>query len=427
MSLPSSDSKAQVTPPAPGSAKSVDDIFNELSKDDSLDSLDLTEPIKEKKDEKATKADSERDEEGEEEGDKEGEEEDTEDIDEELEGLDDSKLELMTPVRRKDILKEYPDLFKKFPYLEKAYYREQQFTEILPTIEEAKEAAESHQILQRYSEDMIEKGNVSNVLKMIKEHNQETYAQVVDNYMEHLNKVDPAAFLHVQSTFIKNIIVGMVDEAKASKDDDLRTAALLLNRWAFGSSTFTPPKPMAKAEAKDNTVNEREEKFAQRQFDSAVSDVNVRINNAIKGAIDNNIDPTNTMTDYIKRNASKDALEKISRLIDKDTRFQSIVTRLWEKAAREDYSPETIGDIRKAFLSKAKSLLAPVIKSARNEALKGMGKKPLFEDRENSGQRRERTPERQTERRLSSDAQKAKLDATKGKTSYEALQALMGD
>ena len=37
----------------------------------------------------------------------------------------------MTPVRRKEILAKYPKLFKDFPYLEKAYYREQQFTEVL--------------------------------------------------------------------------------------------------------------------------------------------------------------------------------------------------------------------------------------------------------------------------------------------------------
>lgn len=432
MSQQSSDVK-----PAIPSAKGVDDIFNELSKDDDSETLDLTRPLKKSadSDEKPGKTEdeaiSDEDDKREDEEDDKEEDEEVEDIEEQLKGLDDTKLELTTPVRRKDILKKYPTLFKDFPYLEKAYYREQQFTEILPTIEDAKEAAESHKVLQRYSEDMIEKGNVSNVLKMIKDNNTETYAEVVDNYLEHLNKVDPSAFLHVQSTFIKNIIVGMVEEAKASKDDDLRTAALLLNRWAFGSSQFVPPAKMSKNESKgDNSIDQREKEFAQRQFDSAVSDINTRVNNAIKGAIDNNIDPTSIMTDYIKRNASKDALDKITRLIEKDTRFQAIVDKLWDKAAKDGLSTESVNEIRKAFLSKAKSLLAPVCKSARNEALRGMGKKPLSDDEEEKVQRRERVgnqDNRQPERRLSSDRQKAKLDSVKGKSTYEALQALMGD
>lgn len=428
MSIQSSDPKSTIP-----TAMGVEEIFNELNKDQ--DSLDLTEPIKDSKLDKddkgedkehtADKTDREATDKDDEEEDE--EDEDLEDIEEELKGIDDTKLELTTPVRRKEILKKYPELFKDFPYLEKAYYREQQFTEILPTIDEAKEAAESHRVLQRYSEDMVEKGNVSNVLKMIKDGNPETYAQVVDNYMEHLNKVDPAAFLHVQSTFIKNVIVGMVEEARASKDDDLRTAALLLNRWAFGSSTFIPPTKMAKGEQKDNGLEQREKEFAQKQFDSAVGDINTRVNNAIKGAIDNNIDPTNTMTDYIKKNASKDALDKITRLIEKDARFQVIVEKLWDKAAEANLSSDSINEIRKAFLSKAKSLLAPVIKSARNEALRGMGKKPLSDDtEESSGQRREKT-ERIKEPRLSSDKQKAKLDSVKGKSTFEALNALMGD
>ena len=40
-------------------------------------------------------------------------------LEEELEGPTDEQLELVTPVRRQEILKKYPKLFKDFPYLEK--------------------------------------------------------------------------------------------------------------------------------------------------------------------------------------------------------------------------------------------------------------------------------------------------------------------
>lgn len=424
-----------------GSAKGVEDVFAELSKDDK-DSLDLTTPVSKKDEEKPrgedgkfTKADATPLDESETEED--AEEEDEEEIDElkeieeDLKEIDEEKLELTTPVRRREILKKYPNLFKDFPYLEKAYYREQQFTEILSTIDDAKQAAESHRVLQRYSEDMVEKGNVNNVLKMIKDTNPDTYANVVDNYLGYLEQVDPAAHLHVQSNLVKQIIIGMVNEAKASQDDDLRTAALLLNRWAFGSSKFTPPTKMGKAQAEteqETRVSQREQELNKRQIDTAVGEVNTRVNNAIKAAIDQHIDPNGSMTDYVKRNASRDALDKISNLIEKDRRFQQIVEKLWEKSAKNDFSKESQDEIRRAFLSKAKSLLAPVLKSARNEALKGMGKR-VKEDSDVTEETE--TPQRQkigkSERSLSSGNQKAKLDSLKGKSSYEALQALMGD
>jgi len=430
-----------LTPPS--SAKSVDDIFSELSKEDAQETLDLTKPLpKNKEEEGKVKADDQdrKDDDVEDkdevEDDEDEEVDELKDIEEDLEDVPAEKLELMTPVRRREILKEYPDLFKKFPYLERAYYRDQQFTEILSTIEDAKEAAESHQVLQRYTEDMVEKGNVNNVLKMIKDNNPETYAQVVDNYMEHLRTVDPAAHTHVQSNIVKNIILGMVDTAKSDGDDDLRTAALLLNKWAFGSAKFSPPEKMAKDmkpedKSKADEISEKEKAFNKRITDNAMQGVSTRVNNSIKSAIENNIDPQNAMTDYVRKNATRDALEKINELIDRDTRFQTIVNKLWEKAHKSNFSDESLAEVRRAFLSKAKSLLEPVLKSSRNQALKGMGKRPkedVEEDTDKAATPRRERIEKPSERRPSSgDKDRAKLDTLRGKSSLEALNALMGD
>src|SRR6188508_1980225 len=74
------------------------------------------------------------------------EDDELKEIEEELAGPKEEDLELTTPVRRKEILAKYPKLFKDFPYLEKAYYREQQFTEINPTIEDARVASEKAKI-----------------------------------------------------------------------------------------------------------------------------------------------------------------------------------------------------------------------------------------------------------------------------------------
>lgn len=411
----------------------TEDIFAELSKDDGQESLDITKPEGKARGEdgKFVKQDASSPDESEstEDEDEDDGEDELADIEEELKEPDEEKLELTTPARRRDILKKYPEIFKDFPYLEKAYYREQQFTEIHGTIEEAKEAAESHQVLQRYTEDMVGKGNVHNVLKMIKDTNPDTYANVVDNYLGYLEKVDPAAHLHVQSNLVKQVIIGMVNEAKASQDDDLRVAALLLNKWAFGSSKFTYPTKMGKGQTADtsreDSIAQREEEFNKRQIDSAVNDVNTRVNNAIKSAIDQHIDPGKSMTDYIKKSATQDALDKISNLIDKDIRFQKVIERLWEKARDSNYDRASQDEIRRAFLSKAKSLLAPVLKSARNEAFKGMGNKVKDDVAEKEQPQRLKMGK---EHSLSSgNTQKAKLDSLKGKSSYEALNALMGD
>jgi hypothetical protein len=416
--------------------QTTDDIFAELNKDDEID---LKPKVDDKKDDKSDKDDkldaSDDDEDKDKKDDKKDEEEDELALlEEDLEEPDEEKLELVTPVKRREILKAYPDLFKKFPYLEKAYYREQQFTEILPTIEDAKTAAESHRVLQAYTEDMVEKGNVKNVLKMIKDANPDTFAEVADNYLDHLKSVDADAFTHVQSNLVKNVILGMVQEANENGDDDLKTAALLLNKWAFGTNKFTPPQKMAKDvkpedKSKENELSEKEKAFAKRQLDAAVGEVNNRVNNSIKSAIETNIDPRKVMTDYVRTSAIRDAQEKIVRLIENDTRFQKIVDKLWDKSAKEGYSKESQDEIRRAFLSKAKSLLEPVLKSSRNAALKGMGKRVKEDDEvEDNEPEPKRQKTENNERRLSSgDKQKAKLDSLKGKSTLEAMNELMGE
>lgn len=429
----------------PLKAQSVDDIFGKLSEGDELESLDLNKPIGDKsagKEKDGKTVDDVPDEKVEIEDkevtddEKENEEiDELEQIEEDLKEIDEEKLELKTPVARREILKKYPNLFKDFPYLEAAYYREQQFTEIHGTIEDAKEAAESHRVLARYTEDMVEKGNVNNVLKMIREHNPETFAQVVDGYMEHLRTVDEGAHNLVTSNIVKNIILGMVEEAKSSNDDDLRTAALLLNKYAFGSSRFTPPQKMSKEvksedKTKEAEITKREQEFEQRRLDSAVGEANTRVNNAIRGAIEKNIDPNGSMTDYVKRNAIRDATEKINNLIKKDQRFSKVVDQLWDRARTANYSEDSTDAIRKAFLAKARSLLAPVIQSARKEALRGMGKKvkDAEEQVEETEQPERQRSGRQTERRPSSeDKNRAKLDSMRGSSSFDKLNALMGD
>jgi hypothetical protein len=87
------------------------------------------------------------------------------------------------------------------------------------------------------------------------------------------------------------------------------------------------------------------------------------------------MDPNKNMTDYVRKNAVKDALSTLTELIQKDKSFVAINNKLWQRAFESNFSPDSVDKVRAAFLSKAKTLLPTVIKKARNEALKGSGKR----------------------------------------------------
>jgi hypothetical protein len=370
---------------------SVEDTVSFLSEEDSADEkevIDLDKPkSSEKKSEPATKVKSkdkdsdDSDDDSDDSSEEKSIEDDLEDElnDEELDETDD-ELELVAPVRRKEILTKYPDLFKDFPYLQKAYYREQKYSEILPTIEDAQVAVGKAELLDTHEQELIS-GSTESILVAVRDGDKEAFAKIVDNYLPTLFKVDEGAYYHTIGNIIKHTITSMVRDGKDNQSDELIQAAEALNHYIFGTKTFTPPARMSKSDLnpedsrKESQISEREQRFVEHQYESAKSSVVTRIDNVIKSTIDKNIDPNDSMTDYVRKNAAREVIESLDDMIGKDKRFSSIYDRLWEKAANDDFSSESMDRIKSAYLSKAKTLLPDLIKRSRNEALKGLSRR----------------------------------------------------
>lgn len=367
-----------------------EDMIDFMSEDDDKDDVIEIEPDKKTKKEDKNKDDKTVEIDKDDEDEDEPEEiDEIEEIERELQGPTEEELEIVTPVRRAEILSKYPKLFKEFPYLEKAYYREQQFTEVFPTIKEAKDASQKSQVLDRFEQDIINGGNTENILKAVREENPESFYKLVDNYMPTLAKVDEKAYYHVIGNITKHTIVAMLQEAKSSSNETLQAAAQILNQFVFGRSDFTPPTNLSKKttnedQNRSNELNQRRVEFVIQQLNTTVNDLDTRVNNTLKNTIESHIDPNSSMSDYVKRNAVRDAITSLQGLLNQDNRFRALVDKLWENAANNNFSSESVGKIKTAYLSKSKTLLSAVIRKSRNDALKGMGKRVKDDDKDSS-------------------------------------------
>jgi len=386
-----SNIQSEMFVPADSVTEGGSTIKGDMSKEDIIDFLgDDTEeketiPLDDKKkDDKpregqTTTEETDDTEEGTEESEETPEIDELAELEAELETPSDEDLELVTPVRRSEILKAYPDIFKKFPYLERAYYREQQYTELLPTIDDAKEAVGKSKVLDNFERDLMQ-GNSENILLAVQKSNPEAFNRIVDNYMVNLQKVDKNAYFHVVGNLTKNTVYAMVQEARRTNNEQLQQAAHLLNMFVFGTSEWKPPSNLAREEkSEDNSrekqLNQERQAFVTRQFESTRDNLNSRVNNALRNTIEANIDPRESMSDYVRKNASRDAMDSLEGLINRDSRFKTIVDKLWEAAFKDNFSQASVDRIKSAYVSKAKTLLPAVIKQARNEALRGMGKR----------------------------------------------------
>jgi hypothetical protein len=375
---------ANETTPQPENQESEDvraeDIYEYISHEDQSDQPEVIElpGKKEGEEEEQEKV------EGEEVPSEKREEDELSEFEEEVERED---IELTEMPRKREILAKYPNVFKDFPGLEKAYYRERAFTEVVPTIEDAKVAVAKAQLLDNFEKDILG-GNIGNVLKIVRENDEKAFLKIADGYLDTLANVDKDAYLHTIGNVVKRITYHMAAEARKTENNDLNQAAHLLYQFIFGNSEYEPPKRLYqqdKEEVESEKVNKERRAFVEEKFTYARDNLQGRVDNSVKATITEHIDPKNTMTDYVKTKAVSDACEQVKYLLSNDRRLSQILDKLWVDAFRTNFNQSSLDKIRSAYISRARTLLPQVITKTRNEAMRGLARRPRTEDRDRKG------------------------------------------
>lgn len=350
--------ESAVKVPTPKTADDINDLFKEI---------DSEKPEKVEKKEVKTK---EEPEEIKEESDDDLELVEPEEDIEKLDLATEDEIEVEAPPRKKEILKEYPELFKKFPFLEKMMYRDREITELFGSFDDAKEIAEKSENFNNFESQLLS-GNTEEVLRSVKEADNKAFDTIVDDYLPTLAKVDKEAYFHVVGNLNRRLIMEMVQEANDTNNDDLKQAALLVNQFVFGTSKFTAPAN--RVEKKDEKTSEAESErlaFTKERFETARDDLQTRVDNTLRATITDYIDPKGNMSAYVKKNAVADAMKILSGSIASDSSVVKNLDRLWRSAFDSKFSKESLSKIQSFYLSKAKPALKNAILKARAEALK---------------------------------------------------------
>jgi len=303
---------------------------------------------------------------------------DEDEKEEELEEeLTPEKLDLISPVRRKEILKKYPNLFKEFPYLNVAYSRDQQFTEVFSTVQEAREAVETLQAFDGFRQELMQ-GNMTSVLKTVKEADPQAFARVVDNVMHAIGTVEPQAYYHILSNQSAALINSMQQQARQTQNQDMMTAANIIQQFVFGRTGEIQPQPFSRPVQQNEQVNQLEQErmqFAQERFQSFSTDIDNKVGNRLKALIETNIDDKDSpkMTPFIKENAINRVFNELSQGMKTDPAYMKQLSNAWERAVRNNFSQESMNMIQTIAMNKGRTSLSKIILKVRSEALKGLG------------------------------------------------------
>ena len=260
--------------------------------------------------------------------------------------------------------KEFPELFKKFPFLRDIYWREQQYTEVFPTLSDAKEAAENNEAFSSIRDDIYQ-GDGTKFLNALKE--ADGLEKFSKNILNSLYKVSPEAQWTAITPILENVIKSFY---RSSKDDNIKNAALHLSEFLFGTSEVAEgKKTFVKEVPEEKTDNKERERWENERYNSFNVDTLSGIHDSLVGVIKTGIDPDGVLSNFMKDAIVNKTIEEIKSQLENDNSHMSYMRTLWSKAKKNGYSSADKSSITTAFLARAKAMVPSIRRKLLAEAL----------------------------------------------------------
>lgn len=292
----------------------------------------------------------------------------------------------------------FPDLFKKFPSLRDIYYREQEFTQIFPTIEDAKEASSYASSFQALT-DKVVSGDGESLFNAIKATDAKSFNKIAENVLPTLFKISPDVHWRATLPLMQNLVRGFYAEGRRRGNENISNAAEYLSDFVFGDvrvargeRDMLPRQTKQESEELRELASERN-KFIIDKVDDFTRTIRTKADDSVRRSIvaGDKHDPDGVFSDFIKDTIVGKVMQEVDRQLTADKSHMRYMNSLWEKAKRDGFSEEWKSRILSAYLARAKSLVPTVrakyVSEAMGSSSKASGKtKGILEK---NGSRRE--------------------------------------
>lgn len=282
-----------------------------------------------------------------------------------------------SPVPKEQLLKAYPDIFKKFPQIKNTFAREERFTEIFPTVEDAETAANYQEAFNNF-ESHIASGNPEHLLDSVKKMNRSTFEKFTGNFLDTLYRVDREQYNEVLKPVARRLIKYVYGEGLRSGNENLQHAAGHISQLLFSNPNVEQlPDDRKKPQGKTPEEEEFERKKAaydERMYNTSVSEVGSYVDKKLDAFL-SNIDTGGKLNDYAKKKLIVDIKEEVGAALGKETPLMKTLGNLWKRAGQFGYTPEIKKRIADLYTSRAKQVAPAIAKRLYREAT-GSGSKP---------------------------------------------------
>lgn len=292
----------------------------------------------------------------------------------------------------------FPDLFKKFPSLRDIYYREQEFTQIFSTIEDAKEASANANSFQDITEKVL-KSDTEGIFNAIKETDGKAFNKIAENILPTLYKISPDIHWKATLPLMQNLVRGFYMEGKRRNDENVINSAEYLSDFVFGDIKVARGEKSVLPEREKEESEELKELHAEKakllvdRIENFTRGIRTSADDSLRRAVidGGKVDPDGVFSDFIKETIIGKVLQEVDKQLTADRSHMQYMNSLWDKAKRDGFSDEWKSRILSAYLARAKSLIPTVrakfVSEAQGSSSRAAGK--AKEIVEKNGSRRE--------------------------------------
>lgn len=298
--------------------------------------------------------------------------EDADESDDEEESLDEPEDEEEEPkpddeFTVQSLKKEFPEIFKKFPEVKDAIFRDREYTKLFGSVEDANEAAEKAEILDSIGAQ-IAQGDSTELVASLKKN--ESLENFTHSFLPNLFKADKDLYYSVTDDIINRALHAAVEHGNKNGNKNLVTATKYIAQFIFGEPelpTVQNHGPREKSDAEKQLENERQKDYSAKlhEFEGSTHSA---AREKLTRIVMEGLDPDNTMSDFTKEALRDKIIERVGQTIAKDRIFQSQLGSLWRRAAKEGLSKEAKSRIISAYLGRAKKIVPSVRAKIRREA-----------------------------------------------------------
>lgn len=337
---------------------------------DAEETKEVEEPTKEEEkiEEDTSKVEEDETEEEDEEELEEEEEEETKE-EEENEEEDTEEEEQITRPSWKQVKKEFPGIEKNEDFRQ-MFFREKAFSDVYPTVADARIAADKANTLD-YFDESLRDGDPTVLLQALASSTPEVVAGMAEKFLPSLRELSPKLFVQATKDLVSDILNDAFDRSEKTQDKNLKLSVANLCKYLYGDYKL-PPRP-GRVEKDPEIIKEKEKLQAERNeiFNSKKAE--------FEGSVDKSIDRQlgqllaeglDLDNDFIKRAIVRDAIDEMKLVLKTDENFKINFFRLLNQSAKAGFTPEWKSRVISAYLGRAKGLALTARSKLKAEALR---------------------------------------------------------